>query len=129
MHVRFWLTRLYLCLSVLVSAVVGAASSHEAFSLHNLGGAAATTLLLWFCAVGLIDTIGHDLMGRRECLFKKLRRFRFLWLMSMATGLIALTLENARWGMVDSEMLRYVLDAILASVLAALDIQVRRAAT
>lgn len=126
MPVRFWLTRLYLCLSVAISVFIG---SHEEFNVSHLGGAAATTFLLWFCAVGLVDTIGHDLMGRRECLFKKLRRFRFLWLMCMATGLVALTLENARWGVVDSEMLRYALDAILALVLAALDIQVRRAAT
>lgn len=129
MHVRFWFTRLYLCLSVLISAVVGVVNEAGAFNVSNLGGAAAATCLLWFCAVGLVDTIGHDLMGRRECTFKKLRRFRFLWLMAMAIGLTALTLEGARWGAVDWEMTRYVLDAAVSLALAALDIQTRRAAT
>lgn len=124
-HSRFWLTRVYLCLSVAASVFVG----HEEFNVSHVGGAAAATLLLWCCGIGLADTIGHDLMGRRECLFKKLRRFRFLWLMSTAVGLVALTLENARWGVVDSDMLRYALDAALALVLAALDIQVRRSPT
>lgn len=127
-HPRFWLTRVYVCASVLVTAAMGASEpAHKTLNIDTFGGVAAIGCLAAFGIAGLLDTIGHDLLGRRECTFQKLRRFRFLWLMGLATGLTALLLPAARWGAAEPTLARYALDAIAALVLAALDIQTRRA--
>ena len=127
-HPRFWLTRLYVCTSVLVTAAMGAAEpAHKVLNPDTFGGISAIMCLVAFGLAGLLDTIGHDLMGRRECTFTKLRRYRFFWLMGLATGLTALLLPAARWGAPEPTLARYALDAVAALVLAALDIQTRRA--
>lgn len=127
-HPRFWLTRVYVCASVLVTTAMGAAApAYRALNLDTFGGISATLLLMVFGFAGLLDTIGHDLLGRRECTFQKLRRYRFLWLMGLATGLTALMLPAARWGAFEPTLARYALDAVVALSLAALDLQTRRA--
>lgn len=127
---RFWLCRIYLCLSVMLVAGIGAtdvgSAHHWAFDPTATSGAAAALFLFWFCILGLVDTIGHDLIGLRTCVFLNIRRFRFLWLMAMAVGLTTLILVNARWGVVDSTALRYALDASVALALAVSDLRTRR---
>lgn len=130
MKPRFWLCRLYLCASVIVVACIGLfdADSQHSFVLDasGSGGATASTFLLWFCALGLADTIGHDLLRQRLCVFQHIRRFRFLWLMGLAIGLTTLILTNVRWGYVDMVVVRYALDAVFAIVLAVSDLRTRR---
>lgn len=128
-HPRFWLTRLYVCASALTTVAMGL---YEPSSLpvnhETIGGISAILFLSVAGFVGLADTIGHDLMGRRECTFQKLRRFRFLWLMALATCLTAMLLPAARWSASDPTHARFALDALAALALAVLDIQTRRVA-
>lgn len=128
-HPRFWLTRVYMCASVLVTAAMGAYEpEHRVLNTDTLGGISAILCLVAFGFAGLLDTIGHDLMGRRECVFTQIRRYRYCWLMGLATGLTALLLPAARWGAAEPMLARYALDAVAALVLAVLDIQTRRVA-
>jgi hypothetical protein len=127
---RFWLCRLYLCASVVVVAGLGAfdSTSQHSYALDasGAGGVTASAFLLWFCFLGVTDTIGHDLLGLRSCVFLHIRRFRFMWLMGLAIGLTALILANVRWGYVDMVIIRYALDAAVAIALAASDLRTRR---
>lgn len=127
---RFWLCRLYLCASVVVVACLGAfdpTSQHSyVLDASGAGGITASAFLLWFCILGAADTIGHDLLGLRSCVFLHIRRFRFMWLMGLAIGLTALILANVRWGHVDMVIVRYALDAVVATALAASDLRTRR---
>lgn len=126
---RYWLCRLYLCASVIFAMSVGLydpTSQHsQGLNIQTFGGCLAVTYLFAACAIGLIDTIGHDLLGVRLCMFRNLRRFRFLWLMALATGLMILILVDVRWGYPDPVALRYAIDAIVASAIAVLDLRER----
>lgn len=126
---RFWLCRLYLCASVLFALGVGLydpTSQHsQGLNVRTVGGCMAVVYLLSACIVGLVDTIGHDLLGARLCMFRNLRRFRFLWLMALATGLTILILIDVRWGYADTVAMRYGIDATVASLIAALDLRER----
>lgn len=127
---RFWLCRIYACLAVMVTAGIGlgdpTSQHHQSLTADGAGGALALLVLVGFSVTTLIDTIGYDLIGTRKCLFLTLRRFRFLWLMGMATGMAALVLVNVRWGDVEPVVLRYLLDGVMATWLAAMDIKTRR---
>lgn len=127
---RFWLCRLYLCASVALVAATGIFDPNSAHSYvldtSNPGGASASAFLLWFCLLGVVDTIGHDLLRLRLCVFLHIRRFRFLWLMGLAIGLTALILVNVRWGFADMVVARYALDAAIAIALAVSDLRTRR---
>lgn len=130
MEPRFWLCRIYLCLSVILVAAVGmtdpTSRHHWVFDPSMSGGAAAGVFLFWFSILGLVDTIGHDLIGLRTCVFQNIRRFRFLWLMALAIGLTALILVNTQWIVMESTTLRYALDASIAIALAVSDLRTRR---
>lgn len=126
---RFWLCRLYLCLSIMATAGIGlmdpTGKHYESLSSDGVGGAAAFTVLLCACLVGLTDTIGHDLMGFKKCTFHTLRRFRFLWLMVLAVGVLALAVPQVKWSGVEPVVIRYALDCLFAFWLAAADLLTR----
>jgi len=123
---RFWLCRLYLCGSVLLSVVIGWTdpdSQHyiNGLNYETLNGRAAS-LSLAFCAIlGLLDTIFHDLLKARACIFTQIRRFRYLWLMGLVIGLTALIHQNLVSGFVMPVIWRYGLDAIFALFIACRD--------
>lgn len=126
---RYWLCRLYLCASVMFAMGVGLydpTSQHsQGLNLATFGGCVALTYLFSACIIGLVDTIGHDLLGVRQCMFRNLRRFRFLWLMALAMGLMMLILVDVRWGYPDPVAMRYAIDAIVAFTIAVLDLRDR----
>lgn len=127
---RFWFCRIYTCLGVMVTAGIGltdpTSKHHESLSADGAGGAVALLVLVGFSLITLVDTIAHDLLGARQCLFLNLRRFRFLWLMGMATGLVGLILVNVQEGVFEPVAWRYLLDASFATALAILDVKTRR---
>lgn len=127
---RFWLCRLYACMGVMVTAGIGlsdpTSKHHESLTADGAGGAFALFVLVGFSLLTLIDTIAHDLFGARQCLFLNLRRFRFLWLMGMATGLLGLILVNVQSGEFEPVAWRYLLDASFATFLAVADVKTRR---
>jgi hypothetical protein len=123
---RFWLCRLYVCLSVLLAVVLGWTdpdSQHyiNGLNYETLNGRAASVSLA-FCAIwGVLDTIFHDLLKARACIFTQIRRFRYLWLMGLVIGLTALIHQNLVSGYVMPVILRYGLDAMFALFIACRD--------
>lgn len=115
---RFWLCRIYLCLSVLATAGIGLADPtgkhYESMSGDGMGGAAAFSVLVIAAVVGLLDTIGYDLLRLRRCIPNFLRRFRFLWLMVLAVGVLSLAVPQTKWSGVEPVVFRYLLDCFFA---------------
>lgn len=115
---RFWLCRIYLCLSVLTTASIGLADPtgkhYESMSSDGVGGAGAFAWLAAACVVGLVDTIGYDLLRSRRCIPTFLRRFRFLWLMVLAVGVLSLAVPQTKWSGVEPVVFRYLLDCFFA---------------
>lgn len=128
-HPRFWLCRIYLCLSVLATVGIGLADPsgkhYESMSGDGLGGAAAFAWLAGACIVGLVDTIGYDLLGSRRCIPTFLRRFRFLWLMVLAVGVLSLAVPQTKWSGVEPVVIRYALDCFFALACAIGDLATR----
>jgi len=128
---RFWLCRLYLCSSVLLTVVIGLA---DPGSQHHINGLNTESIngqvsVLWLGVVAIltaIDTIATDLLGVRTCTFRNLRRYRFLLLMVLAVGLTAMIFQTAQWGSIESVAWRYGLDAMFALGLVGLDLWTRR---
>ncbi len=116
-------------MSVLTTAGIGLADPsgkhYESLTSDGMGGAAAFTVLLVACLTGLVDTIGYDLMGIKRWIFLTLRRFRFLWLMVLAVGVLALAVPQTRWSGVEPVVFRYLLDCAIAVWLAAADLMIR----
>lgn len=127
---RFWLCRIYVCMSVLTMSGIGLLDSnsqhHDSLNTDGMGGAAALTYLTAASLVGILDTIGHDLLGWRSWLALTIRRFRFLWCMALTVGMMALIFANVRWGDVQPLIARYALDASFALFVGVADIWTRR---
>lgn len=123
---RFWMCRLYICISALLAVGVGIFDPESQHHINGLNAESfngkAAVVSLASCAIwGLLDTIGHDLLGLRQCAFRQLRRFRYLWLMGLVIGLMGLIYQNIQSGYVMSVVLRYGLDAMFALAIACLD--------
>lgn len=123
---RFTRTRIYLCLSVLLSVLIGVADDnsqhHYSINTTTLEGSSAFGLLLVAALLGLIDTIGHDLMGFRQCFFRNLCKLRFMWLIALAMSLVSLILQGTFYNDPNWSMARYALDAIFALSIAGSDL-------
>ena len=125
-HPRYWITRLYVALSTLVSAVIivfeDEALVHKIVWHSGPTGMWCVVALALVALVAAADVVVNDLLPDRF-VFEVAKRNRHLVYMALSMGLMSLcfvmTQSKGEWSQVT---LRYQLDALVAATLAVLDL-------
>ncbi len=118
---RFWFPRLYLCLDIMVTAMIALFS---AFSLNRIAftgnfGLFALGLLVTLAIIGLLDVFLNDLMSER---WHAARHHRWMIYMGMALIFGAFIYANLNNPLLIALLIRYFLCVMVALSLAGLDL-------
>jgi len=120
LHSFYWLTRLYVCASVMVTVMVAlfdpSSQHHQSMLSDGVGGKFAIITLGAVAFVGLFDVIWSDL--RKSNRLSIIKRHRYLLFLLMAMGQASLILVNVRYGIIEPLIARYSLDALMATLVA-----------
>lgn len=125
-HPRYWITRLYVALSTIVSCVIIAFEDeslvHRIITESGPTGMYCVLILALVAMIAAADVVINDLLPDAYQ-FEVAKRYRHLVYMALAMGLMSLcfvmTKAKGDWTQIT---LRYQLDAAVAATLAVLDL-------
>lgn len=120
-----WGLRTYVCSSILATVVIAAldpGSQHRGIMDEDgHGGVIAISLLALVTLLGLVDVLINDLMPHRFSL-RCTHRHRHVIFMVLAIGQVAMALVEARGDEMRPVMIRYLLDAFMALLVACMGV-------
>lgn len=124
MKSRYWLTRLYIAMSVLVTCLIAlletGSANHRIIEAGGPIGSLSMAALMCLAFVALCDVVINDLMPARYR-FEWSFDYRHLLYMWLALGLVSVSVVVMKAAGPTPLLLRFWLDASLATLVAFLD--------